>query len=374
MRILFTGGGTGGHVYPIISIAREIRRIYPGSEKVELFYAGAKNEFASILLSQENLKVKTLSSGKIRRYFSFKNITDILFKIPWGVLQAFFYLWRVKPEVIFSKGGHGSFPITFWAKFFNIPVYIHESDIVPGWANRIAAKNAEKIFVSFEKTEYFSLDRVIVTGNPIRREILEGSEQGAKETFDLTMEKPIILFMGGSQGAQKINDFVLIILNNLLEDFEVIHQCGSGNFKQVKREAGVIIKNDLIKYYHVHDFLKETKLKHALKIADIVVSRAGSGSVFELAATGKPSILVPLPSAAANHQSKNAYAYSNKGACLIIEQQNLKPNFFLEKLNQLFSNPEKREQMSQKAIEFSKPQAAKKIARQILEEIIYLPE
>jgi len=370
-RILFTGGGTGGHIYPIIAIVRELRRIYPGNEDLDIFYMGAKDELSLILLSQEGVRAKGIFSGKLRRYFSFQNFIDILFKIPLGVLQSFYYLIRVKPDLIFSKGGYGAVPVILSGRLLGIPIFIHESDVVPGLANKLAAGWAKKIFISFPKTEYFPLEKTILTGNPIRKEITEGSKIEAENTFGLTMQKPIILFLGGSQGAEKINNFILNTLNRLLDDFEIIHQCGPNNYEQTKKEAMTVINEDFKKYYHIYPFLEQDKLKHAYKVADLIVSRAGASSIFEIAANAKPSILIPLPSAAGDHQAKNAYTYTRKGAGVVIEQENLTSNFVLEKLRYLFFyRPQELETMKEQALEFSKPLAAKKIARHIFEYLL----
>jgi len=358
MKILFTGGGTGGHIFPIVAVAREMRRI--SSEKdLKFFYIGPKNEFGAILFSQEEIKVKNILAGKIRRYFSLQNFIDIFFKIPLGIIQSFFLLLKIKPRLIFSKGGYGSIPVTFCARILRIPV--------PGLSNRVSSKWAKKIFVSFPGTEYFDLRKVVVVGNPIRKELLEGSKEKAKELFGITFKKPVILFSGGSQGAEKINDFVLRILNKFLKDFEIIHQCGRENFKDVEAQAQIVIEQGFEKYYHPFPFLGEEKLKHVYKAADFVISRAGAGGIFEISALGKPSILVPLSSAAADHQAKNAYAYAESGACVVIEEKNLTPNFFSAKLHYLFSHPEELENMRNQALRFSKPLAAKAIARHILE-------
>ena len=366
MKILFTGGGTGGHIFPLIATVREIRRIYP-KKNLEFYYLGPKDEFSSISLSHEDFIIKTIVSGKIRRYFSIQNVVDILFKIPFGVIQSFFLLLTIRPDLIFSKGGSGSIAVTYSARLLRIPVFLHESDVVPGLSNQVTAKWAKKIFISFPMTEYFNPEKTILTGNPIRKEILEGDKQEAVELFDLTLSKPIFLIIGGSQGAETINDFVLGILNDLLKDFEIIHITGSQNLKQIIAESQVIINKDLDKYYHPIGFLDEEKIKHAYKAADLIISRSGSGSIFEIAAVGKPSILIPLPSAAADHQSKNAYAYSQTGASLVIEQENLTPNFFMENIQLLFLNPEKLEEMKQSALAFAKPLAARALAREILE-------
>lgn len=366
MKLLFTGGGTGGHIVPIIAIAREIRRIYPKSG-LEFYYLGPKDELGLILLSQEDFVIKTIISGKIRRYFSFKNVIDILFKIPFGVMQSFFLLLKIKPDLVFSKGGSGSISVAFSAKVLKIPLFVHESDKVPGRSNQMASKWAKKIFTSFTKTEYFKPEDVTVVGTPIKKEMLEGDANKAAELFNLTFTKPIFLIMGGSQGAEAINDFVLLTLNDLLKNYELIHITGRENLKEVEAEAQIVINKDLERYYHPTGFLGEGELKHAYKAADLIISRAGSGSIFEIAAVGKPCILIPLPSSAGDHQAKNAYAYADTGAAIVIEQNNLRPNFFLEKIQLLFLHQEKLEQMKQQSLAFAKPLAARAVAREILE-------
>jgi len=366
MKILFTGGGTGGHVFPLIAIAREIRRIYL-KNNLEFLYLGPKDDYSLALLSQEDFIIKTIISGKIRRYFSFQNLIDILFKIPFGFIQSFFFILTVRPELVFSKGGSGSIAVTFASRLLRVPVFIHESDVVPGLSNQITAKWTKKIFISFPKTEYFNPEKVTLTGNPIRKEILEGDKAKAQEIFNLTLSKPIILVIGGSQGAETINDFILLILNNLLKNYEIIHVTGIQNFKTVSSEAQVIVEKDLDKYYHPIGSLDEEKIKHAYKVADLIISRSGSGSIFEIAGNGKPSILIPLPSSAADHQSKNAYSYAQTGSTIVIEQENLTPNFFMENLQLLFLSPNKIDEMKQSALAFAKPLAARAIAREILE-------
>jgi UDP-N-acetylglucosamine--N-acetylmuramyl-(pentapeptide) pyrophosphoryl-undecaprenol N-acetylglucosamine transferase len=370
MKILFTGGGTGGHVLPIIAISREIRRIYPERD-LRFFYLGPKDEFGEIFLTHEGIEVKRVLAGKIRRYTDWKslyqNLVDCLIKIPIGIFQAFFYIFILSPDLIFSKGGFGSIPGVMSSWLLRTPIFLHESDISPGLANRFLSRFALTIFVSFPKTEWFPPSKMILVGNPIRKEILEGSREKAQELFKLTFEKPIILILGGSQGAQRINDKILEILAELLKDFELIHQCGEKNFKEVRAEAKVVITEDLEKYYHPVPFLKEEELKHAYAAADLIVSRAGSGSIFEIAAWGKPSILIPLPEAAQNHQVKNAYAYAESGASIVMEEANFTPRFFLEKLKNLFSHPEELEKMRKAAKEFAKPQAAKIIAGYIID-------
>jgi len=264
MKILFTGGGTGGHIVPIIAVTREIRRIYqakqnPESQKqkkdLQFFYLGPKDEFGSILLSQEGIKVKQIMAGKIRRYLSLKsliqNLIDVCFKIPIGILQSYFYIFFLSPDLIFSKGGFGSVPGVIVGKLLFVPIFLHESDIVPGLANRFLSRFALEIFVSFPRTEYFPFKKMFLVGNPVRKEVLEGSKEEAKEFFKIRSDKPILLILGGSQGAQRINNKILEILPSLLENFEVIHQCGENNFKEVKANAKVMVNKELERSFHL---------------------------------------------------------------------------------------------------------------------------
>jgi len=370
MKILFTGGGTGGHVVPIIAITREIRRIYQKKD-LQFFYLGPKDDFGRVLLSQEGIKIRTILAGKIRRQTDWKglleNFVDVCFKIPVGVIQSFFYLFFISPDLIFSKGGFGSIPGAIAGKLLFIPMFLHESDIAPGKANQFLSGFALEIFVSFSRTEFFPLRKMILVGNPIRRELLEGSREEARNFFKLSSNKPVVLILGGSQGAQRINDKILEILSQLLESFEVIHQCGENNFESVKSESKVVINENLGKSYHLYPFLKEPELRQAYAACDIIISRAGSGSIFEIAAVGKPSFLIPLPEAAQNHQVKNAYAYQESGATIVIEENNFTSRFFLERLKSLFNQPNELNKMTQAAKDFARPGAGRIIANYIVE-------
>jgi len=195
---------------------------------------------------------------------------------------------------------------------------------------------------------------------------LSGDAIEAKRFFKITGDKPVILILGGSQGAQRINDKILEILPDLLRNFEVIHQAGLKNFNQVQSEAKVVMAKELEEYYHLFPFLDEEKLKNAYALAEIIVSRAGAGSIFEIAALAKPAILIPLPESAQNHQLKNAYSYAESGTSIVIEEVNFTPHFFLEKLKYLSSQRQKLKEMSEKAKNFSKPKAAEIIAEYIL--------
>lgn len=370
MKILFTGGGTGGHILPIIAIIRELRRSYQGKD-LQLFYMGPKDVFGDILLSQEGIKVLIVKAGKMRRYPGvgtfFQNIFDLFVRTPLGILKAFRILFFLSPDLIFSKGGYGAIPATIAGRILGIPIFLHESDSIPGLANRIGGKFATEIFTSFPQTLYFSVKKILLVGNPIRRELLGGTREDSVRLFKLVNDKPILLILGGSQGAQSINDMLLLVLEEALEQFEIIHQTGERNFKQVREEAKVVVNKTREKYYHPFPFLNEVEFRHAYEAADLIVNRAGSGSIFEIAALGKPSILIPLPRSAQNHQIKNAYIYAQTGAAIVLEQSNLTPRFFLERVRSIVFDPKEMEKMSQAALQFAKPEAARIIAQYIIE-------
>lgn len=367
IKIVFTGGGTAGHVFPIIAIIREIKKLGFLPQDLKLFYIGPKDDYSLKLLRDENVKVKTVLAGKIRRYFSFLNIFDI-FKMPIGFLQTLWHFFFLAPDLIFSKGGYGSFPVVLAGRMLGVPIFLHESDVVPGLASRIESKWATEIFTSFSGTEYFPNEKIMNIGNPVRQKILGGTKEEAKEIFNLIGDKPLVLVVGGSQGSQCINNLILEILPELLKSFEIIHQTGKNNFKAVKAESEVVIEDTTLKpYYHVMPFLEEDYLKNALTVSDIVVSRAGSGLIFEIASAGKPAILIPLASSAQSHQLKNSYKLNEIGAAEVIAEENLKPHFFLERLKFLFSRQDILSEMAASSKSFARPKAGYIIANYIIE-------
>ncbi|MFA5169676.1 MAG: UDP-N-acetylglucosamine--N-acetylmuramyl-(pentapeptide) pyrophosphoryl-undecaprenol N-acetylglucosamine transferase [Candidatus Paceibacterota bacterium] len=367
-KIVFTGGGTGGHVFPIIAVAEEMRK---RDLNLDLSYIGPSDFTSETFLKKEKIRTHYISSGKIRRYFSvgsfFANLIDVLFKIPFGIFQSFIIMFFTAPDLVFSKGGFGSIPVVFSAWLLRIPVFMHESDVVPGLANKIGSRFSEKVLVSFPipEMEYFKKEKMIETGNPVRKDLAEGNREEAQKLFGLTYEKPVILILGGSQGSERINDVILEMLPDMLKEFEVIHQTGLNGLRRVKEESVAMIDKDLLKYYHPYFFLDERELSDAYAASDCVVGRAGAGTIFEIALVKKPSILVPLPESAQNHQVKNAYSYAKNGACLVLEEGNFIHHFFLEKLRLLLKDDA--EKMKAAAEQFSKPFAANVIARYLID-------
>ena len=381
VRIILTGGGSGGHTFPLIAIIRKLKSLAQEQNiNLNLLYIGPE-DFTIPYLEKEGIEIKFISAGKIRRYFSFQNFTDI-FKTIAGIFQSLWHVYSFMPDAILSKGGYGAFPVSLWGIIFFIPTYIHESDVVPGLTNQIIGKFAKKIFISFKGTEkYFNPNKTILVGNPIREELLSNinaNKENTKKVLGLS-NKPILLILGGSQGSEHINDVILDALPKLINNLEIIHQTGTNNYDRVIKESDVvfreIIKNEeLKKYYHPIAFLEETdtpsltSLKDILLISDLVVSRAGSGSIFEIAAFKKPSILIPLPWASQDHQKKNAYEYAQTGAAIVIEENNLKPSILSNTILNLINDQETLKKMSLAAQSFAKSDAALKIAQYLLEQ------
>lgn len=368
MKIYLTGGGSGGHFFPLIAVARALREISQEEKMVSLnlIYA-APEPYDKALLAQEDIKYRYIPAGKIRRYFSFWNFTDF-FKTGFGFIIAILRVFLDFPDVIFSKGGYASFPVLLAARIFRIPLIIHESDVVPGRINDWAKNFADKIAISFaESLNYFPEEKTALAGNPVRKEILGGSEEESRAIFNLEPNLPIIFVIGGSQGAQRINNAILDALENLIKNYQIIHQAGDNNLSEVKKRADYILdKNNLKSRYHLFGFLDEGEMRSAGFICDLIIARAGSGAIFEIAAWGKPSILIPLAGAAQDHQRENAYAYARTGACEIIEEENLTKNLLVFQIDKIINDKIKREKMVSAAGSFAKIDAAEKIAREIL--------
>jgi UDP-N-acetylglucosamine--N-acetylmuramyl-(pentapeptide) pyrophosphoryl-undecaprenol N-acetylglucosamine transferase len=366
MRVLLTGGGTGGHLSPLVAIARELKKIQLERQtfNLELLYIGP-NGFSKQFLEAEGIKTKIIAAGKLRRYFSFATIID-LFKLPIGFIQALWNLLIWMPDVIFGKGGYGSFPVALVGWLYRIPVIIHESDAVPGLTNRRLAPFAKYVVISFSAAaKFFSPQKIKLSGIPIRSELMVGSPEGAKTTFGLKTDKPVIFIIGGSQGAQTINQLVFLALPRLLAKYEIIWQVGEKNYEFVSRE---IIENlgKIPDNCHILSFLGEKQVAEALAVASLVVSRAGATSIFEIAACGKPSIIIPLPTSAHDHQRENALEYAGAGAAVLLNQENLTPSILLNEISQILDNRELAQKMSISAKTFFRPDAARQIAEELI--------
>ncbi len=368
MKILFTGGVTGGHFYPIIAVAEAINDIVREEKLLEpQMYFAAPEPYDRKLLIGQNITYLHNPAGKIRRYRSILNFFDI-FKTGWGVVRAVMRIFFLYPDVVFGKGGHGSFPVLFAARLFDIPVVIHESDSVPGRANAWAAKFAKKIAVSYpEAAKYFPKDKVAVTGNPVRKHLLHPSPEGARQFLKLDSTLPVIFVMGGSQGSVAINESVVQSLPNLLEHYQVIHITGTENLAATQSLAKVVLENSLhSERYHTFPYIDELALRMIAGVAALVISRAGS-SIFEFAAWGVPSIIIPIPEQYSHDQSSNAFAYARSGGCIVIEQNNLTPRLLEAEVRRIVDTPDIHRTMSDAAKAFSRNDAARVVARALLD-------
>jgi len=367
MRIVLTGGGTGGHLFPLIAVYKKLKeKLGP---EAEFLYIGSGAKMEKDVMEKEGVNIKNVKSGKIRRYFSVQNIFDI-FRVPIGIIQALWILLWYMPDAVFSKGGFACVPVVIAAWIYRIPVLVHESDAVAGLANRISGKFAKRVAISYPSAQkYFSKNKTAFIGNPIREDIIGGDRIKARARFGFSESKPTAFVYGGSQGSQIINDSIVKILPNLLQRTQVIHQTGENNYKEVVREAGEYgIKAGREGYFPIA-FLDAKTLRDALALSDVIISRAGATSISEFAAVGKPTILIPLGNSANNHQRANAYDIAQIGGAIVLEESNLGKHLLLQKIEQILDNKELTISMSEKIKTFYRPNADDVIANGIIEMI-----
>lgn len=366
MKILFTGGG-GGHFYPIIAVAEGVWNIVKERKLIspKLYYYGPKPYDEEMLFKNE-IEYRKVFSGKARKYFSILNFTDI-FKTIFGVIRAIISIFFLFPDVIFCKGSYAAFPIVVAGRFFGIPVFVHESDTVPGRTNQWASRFAERIAVSYpEASEFFPKEKTAFTGNPVRKAIKILAKEGAHEFLNLESDIPVILVLGGSQGAQNINNVILEALPDLVENYQIIHQTGERHIESAKEIASIRLEGNEHDYrYKPFSHLEDVALRMSAGVADVIVSRAGS-TIFEIALWGIPSIIIPITSSNGDHQRKNAFSYAKAGACVVMEEKNLKASILKSEINRLVNDEETKKEMSKSAKNFAKPDAAKKIAEELV--------
>ncbi len=322
------------------------------------------------IIKKEKFIPKRIISGKLRRYFSFKNLVSP-FQVLIGIVQAFIFVSKVKPSLVFLKGGYGALPVGIIALIKRIPIVLHESDVSPGLITRIFNRWAKLTLISFKETRnYFTKGSFVrLSGNPVRNfkcnkeDIIK-----AKEKLKINPDKKMIFVLGGSQGSREINELIFNLLSDLTVKFSLVHVVGKKNFFEFKKKFAEKHNSKILSQnYSAYPFMKENDLKTAYCASDIIISRAGASMIFEIAQAGKPSILIPLINSASDHQRKNAYAYMKTESCLVVERPNLKKNIFLKELNDLLSSNEKKlSLMAKSAYKFAKPNAAKDIAELIL--------
>lgn len=371
MKVVFTGGGTGGHFYPLIAIAEALNDIALEKHLLapKLYYL-APVQFDEKALFANSIEYVYVPAGKLRRYTSFENVTD-MFVTLYGIGVALSKLFNIYPDVVMSKGGYASVPIVIAAKILRIPIIIHESDAKPGRANLLAAKFATKIAISFESAASFFpanvQKKIARTGIPIRKALLRVETQGAAQYLNLDPEAPTILFLGGSQGAARINETILSILPDLVSFANVIHQTGTANFTTVSGVAKVVLeKSEHAERYHPVDYLSDISLQRVAAVATLVISRAGANSITEISLWKKPSIIIPIPESISHDQRSNAYGYAHTGAAIVIEEENLTPHLLRSEIHRILDDKETCDKMAAASVGFADPDAAKILANEIL--------
>ena len=324
-KIVLTGGGTAGHVTPNIALLPTLKKL-----GYEVSYIGSYNGIEKKLITEQGIPYSGIDSGKLRRYFDWKNFSDP-FRVLHGYFQARHILKRTKPDVVFSKGGFVSVPVVRAAASLHIPTIIHESDMTPGLANRLAIPAAQKVCCSFPETmQYLPKDKAVLSGSPVRQELFEGTrENGLQFTGFPDDGKPVLLVVGGSQGAACINAALRACLPELLKQMRIIHLCGKGNLDPSIRHPGEYVQYEYI----------ESELKDLFALADMVLSRAGANAICELLALRKPNLLIPLSAAASRgDQILNARSYEKQGYSMVLEEEKLTPEILPEKLQALYEN------------------------------------
>lgn len=368
MKILLTGGGSGGHFYPLIAVAESINEIVKKENLISpQMYFMSDSPYDAEALIENNITFVSIPAGKIRLYASALNFLDF-FRTAFGVIIALKKVFSIYPDVIFSKGAYASFPVLLAAKLLRIPVIIHESDSVPGKTNLWASKFAQKIAVSYPDTaKYFAnQDKVAFTGNPLRKAVLNINKSGAHEYLTLEKTIPTILIIGGSLGAKLINERIMDALPKLIEKYQVLHQTGKSNVEEVTKTSDIILTNNPNKNrYRIFDYLNDLTLTMAAGAANLVITRAGS-TIFEIASWGVPSIVIPITETNGNHQRINAYAYARSGAASVIEESNLTTNILIGEIERILQDKNLQEKMSAAAKGFTHPDAANKIARELI--------
>lgn len=381
MRIVLTGGGTGGHLTPLIAVARYLRQraeegklpvLEPDEPDLELIYVGVVTDLDRSILESAGIPFRHVPSGKIRRYLSGAPMTtvDLVFRLPIGIARALWEMFFLMPEIVFSKGGYGSIPTVIAAWIYRIPVLLHETDLVPGLANRWLSRYASAIAVGFRAAEAsFPPRKVFVTGTPLRAAFQALPDQAtARQRHGLHDRKPVLFITGGSQGAQRINTVALAVLPVLLQDVQVIHQVGEKNLPAIREfiEADVQQLPDIADY-HLFGSISEEEMAAAYAAADLVIGRAGGTTLAEVAAAGKPSLLIPLHEAAQQHQFENAYFFREQGAAVVLDETNLTPTLFTATIRRILENPQNIKLMADRVRTLQIPGATEAVGTALIE-------
>lgn len=323
-KIILTGGGTAGHVTPNIALIPKLKEA-----GFEIEYIGSYDGMERKLIEEIQIPYHGISSGKLRRYFDLKNLTDP-FRVLKGMREASKLMKTLKPDIVFSKGGFVTVPVVLAAHRHKIPAILHESDLTPGLANKLCIPSATKVCTNFPETiSHLPAGKAVLTGSPIRQELFEGNKIAGLDFCGFTANKPVIMIMGGSLGSVVVNDSVRGILPTLLEKYQVIHLCGKGKVDESLNNTPGYVQFEYIK----------KELCDLISCADLVISRAGANAICELLALKKPNILIPLSAASSRgDQILNAKSFKKQGFSYVIEEENLTNDSLLTAINDVFEN------------------------------------
>ena len=326
-KIVLTGGGTAGHVTPNIALLPSLKEA-----GYEVSYIGSYEGIEKKLIEEMGIKYYGISSGKLRRYKSLKNLSDP-FRVIKGFGQALSLMRKIKPDIVFSKGGFVSVPVVLAAGISKIPAIIHESDMTPGLANKIAMRSAVKICCNFPETlNFLPKEKAVLTGSPIRAELLSGNKEAGLALCGFNTEKPVIMIVGGSTGAVRVNEAVRKILPSLLEKFQVVHLCGKGKTDETLNNTAGYVQFEYI----------NKELRDLFAMCDIVISRAGANAICELLALKKPNLLIPLSAnASRGDQILNARSFKQQGYSSMLEEEDITEKTLLDAVNELYDNRDK---------------------------------
>lgn len=323
-KIVLTGGGTAGHVTPNLALLPSLKE-----RGYEIHYIGSYNGIERKLIEGAGIEYNGISSGKLRRYFDLKNFSDP-FRVLKGYAEALKLIKKFRPDVVFSKGGFVAVPVVLAARHYKIPTIIHESDMTPGLANKICIPSAARVCCNFPETmAYLPSQKAVLTGSPIRKELLEGDRLTGLNYSGLSASRPILLVIGGSLGSVTVNNAVRKLLPALLDTYQIIHICGKGNL-----DESLIGRNGYVQYEYV-----DTPLRHLFDAADLIISRAGANSICEILALRKPNLLIPLSaSASRGDQILNARSFEKQGFSKVLEEEQINDDSLLSAIQELYQN------------------------------------
>lgn len=326
-KIVLTGGGTAGHITPNIALLPLFEQL-----GYEVTYIGSYEGMEKKLITDYDIPYHGIATGKFRRYFDLKNFTDP-FRVIKGFAEARRILKQIQPDIVFSKGGFVAVPVVRAAASLKIPCVIHESDMTPGLANKLCIPVAQKVCCNFPETmQRIPADKALLTGSPIRSELLNGNKEAGMKLCKFDNSKPIMMVIGGSLGAAAINQAVREALPKLLQDFQIVHICGNDKIDNL-----LLNKPGYVQF----EYLKG-ELKDVFAMADVVVSRAGANAICELVALKKPNLLIPLSAGSSRgDQILNARSFESQGYSMVIDEDYLSPDFLVEKVQELYSNRQK---------------------------------